>query len=73
MVDVALVYTAGVLVLFFFWIYGIVTFVRDLKNYVIPAYRQYRRDDATDARADRPDASEGPEARNDEVRHQPRN
>ena len=45
MVDPALVYVGGVFVLFFFWIYGIVAFVRDVKNKLVPAYRQYRRGD----------------------------
>ena len=45
MVDPALVYVGGVLVLFFFWVYGIVAFLRDVKNRLVPAYRQWRRDD----------------------------
>ncbi len=47
MVDPALVYVGGVLILFFFWIYGIVAFIRDMKNTVIPAYRQYRHGERT--------------------------
>ena len=40
---VPLVYYGGFLVLFFFWIYGIVSFALDLKNKVIPGIKQYRR------------------------------
>ena len=40
---VPVVYYGGFLVLFFFWIYGIISFVLDLKNTVIPGIRQYRR------------------------------
>lgn len=57
MVDPAIVYTGGVFVLFFFWIYGIVAAVRDVKNYVIPYYRQYRSEGDDSDRADRPAAS----------------
>lgn len=64
MVDPAVAYVAGVLVLFFFWLYGIVAFVRDVKNRLVPAYRQYRRDDP-----DEEDAAEsGPR---DEPRYPP--
>jgi hypothetical protein len=35
-------FTAGTL-LFFFWAYGFVSFVLDIKNKFIPAIRQYRR------------------------------
>lgn len=42
MVDAALVYVVGVVVLFFFWMYGIVAFLRDVKNKLLPAYRQWR-------------------------------
>lgn len=45
MVDLALIYGGGIVILFFFWIYGIVSFVLDVKNYLIPAYCQWRRDD----------------------------
>ncbi|WP_049895494.1 hypothetical protein [Halopiger xanaduensis] len=38
---VPLVYYGGLLVLFFFWIYGIVSFALDLKNTVIPGLRTY--------------------------------
>lgn len=56
MVDPALVYVGGVTLLFFFWIYGIVAFVRDVKNKLVPAYRQYRREDGADERGeDEPD------------------
>lgn len=38
-----IVYYGGLTILFFFWIYGIVSFVFDLKNKIIPGIRQYRR------------------------------
>ena len=41
--TVALVYYGGLTVLFFFWIYGIVSFVLDVKNRVLPAVRRYLR------------------------------
>jgi len=42
--DVAvLLYFGGGTVLFFFWIYGIVSFVRDVRHRFVPAVRQYRR------------------------------
>ncbi len=40
---VPLVYYGGLLILFFFWIYGIISFILDMKNTVIPGIRQYRR------------------------------
>jgi hypothetical protein len=40
---VALVYWGGMFVLFFFWVYGIVSFGFDLKNKIIPGILQYRR------------------------------
>lgn len=40
---VATVYWGGMLVLFFFWAYGIVSFGLDLKNKIIPGLIQYRR------------------------------
>jgi len=55
MVDPALLYVGAVVVLFFFWIYGIVSFGRDAKRYLVPAYRRWRRDDADgDEPADQP-------------------
>lgn len=39
----ALVFYGGGMVLFFFWAYGIVAFLLDLKNKFIPGFRQYRR------------------------------
>lgn len=42
MVDPLLYFAAGTL-LFFFWAYGIVSFVLDLKNKLLPAARQYVR------------------------------
>jgi len=40
---IATVYWGGLLVLFFFWAYGIVSFVLDLKNTIIPGIIKYRR------------------------------
>ncbi|ELY39683.1 hypothetical protein [Natronorubrum tibetense] len=40
---VPLVYYGGLTVLFFFWIYGIVSFALDLKHKLVPGIRQYRR------------------------------
>jgi len=40
---IATVYWGGMLVLFFFWAYGIVSFLLDLKNKIIPGIVQYRR------------------------------
>ncbi|MFC4543414.1 hypothetical protein ACFO5R_15900 [Halosolutus amylolyticus] len=40
---VPLVYYGGLTVLFFFWIYGIVSFTLDVKNKIVPGIRQYRR------------------------------
>ncbi|GAB3025831.1 hypothetical protein [Natronobiforma cellulositropha] len=40
---VVLFYLVGVFVLFFFWIYGIVSFALDLKNKIVPGIRRYRR------------------------------
>ncbi|WP_254271263.1 hypothetical protein [Haloarcula marina] len=39
----ATVYWGGMLVLFFFWAYGIGSFVLDMKNKIIPGLVQYRR------------------------------
>ncbi|UHQ98503.1 hypothetical protein HYG81_23280 (plasmid) [Natrinema zhouii] len=56
-----MVTTTGVLfivaavVLFFFWIYGIVSFYFDLRYQFLPAARRYLRDDE---QADRPDPEE---------------
>jgi hypothetical protein len=41
--HVATVYWVGMLVLFFFWAYGIGSFVLDLKNKIIPGIIRYRR------------------------------
>ncbi|WP_135534314.1 MULTISPECIES: hypothetical protein [Halostella] len=38
-----LVYFGGGTILFFFWVYGIVSFGLDLKHKIIPGIRQYRR------------------------------
>jgi len=40
---VALVYWGGMFVLFFFWVYGMVSFGFDLRNKIIPGILQYRR------------------------------
>ncbi|AHG01615.1 hypothetical protein HALLA_04240 (plasmid) [Halostagnicola larsenii XH-48] len=40
---IPILYYGGLLVLFFFWIYGIVSFARDVKRRVIPGIKQYRR------------------------------
>lgn len=40
---VAAVYWGGMVVLFFFWTYGIVSFGFDLKNKIIPGLLRYRR------------------------------
>lgn len=39
----ALVYWGGMLVLFFFWVYGIVSFAFDLKRTILPGIVRYRR------------------------------
>ncbi|ACV48380.1 MULTISPECIES: hypothetical protein [Halomicrobium] len=39
----AVVYWSGMVVLFFFWVYGIVSFAFDLRNKIIPGVLQYRR------------------------------
>jgi hypothetical protein len=41
--EAVLLYFGGGTLLFFFWIYGIVSFVFDIKNKIIPGIRQYRR------------------------------
>ncbi|MFD1645872.1 hypothetical protein [Haloarchaeobius litoreus] len=38
--EVALVYYGGGTLLFFFWVYGIVSFVRDLRRTYVPALRK---------------------------------
>ncbi|SEP79492.1 hypothetical protein [Natrinema salaciae] len=40
---VPVVYYGGLLALYFFWIYGIVSFGLDLKNKIVPGLKQYRR------------------------------
>jgi hypothetical protein len=42
MVDATLYFTIGT-ILFFFWAYGIVSFVLDVKNRLLPLGRQYLR------------------------------
>ena len=39
----AAVYWGGMIVLFFFWVYGIVSFALDLKNRILPGLVRYRR------------------------------
>ncbi|MFC4438757.1 MULTISPECIES: hypothetical protein [Natrialbaceae] len=41
--PLAIAYVTAVTVLFFFWVYGIVSFVFDLKNKIIPAAVHYAR------------------------------
>jgi len=41
--HLATLYWSGMLVLFFFWAYGIGSFILDLKNKIIPGIIQYRR------------------------------
>lgn len=41
--HIATLYWSGMLVLFFFWAYGIGSFVLDLKNKIIPGIVRYRR------------------------------
>ncbi|RDZ63352.1 hypothetical protein C5B90_09365 [Haloferax sp. Atlit-12N] len=41
--ELGLFYLGGMTVLFFFWAYGIVSFLLDLKNKFIPKGRQYLR------------------------------
>ncbi|MFP9192058.1 hypothetical protein ACLI4Q_10420 [Natrialbaceae archaeon A-CW1-1] len=40
---IPIVYYGGLTILFFFRIYGIVSFALDVKNRIIPGIRQYRR------------------------------
>jgi len=59
-----MVTTAGVLyvvfgtLLFFFWVYGIVSFYYDLKRQILPFLREYRGDDEPDAEEREPDREE---------------
>ncbi|QCJ46594.1 hypothetical protein [Haloprofundus sp. MHR1] len=41
--ELGLLYIGMVTLLFFFWAYGIVSFVLDLKNVIIPKGRQFLR------------------------------
>jgi|AntDeeMetagen285_2_1112576.scaffolds.fasta_scaffold15964_2 hypothetical protein len=41
--EIGLVYVGGMSLLFVFWAYGLVSFVLDVKNKLIPLLRQYRR------------------------------
>jgi hypothetical protein len=38
-----LIVVGGYTILFFFWAYGIVSFLLDLKNKIVPGVRQYLR------------------------------
>ncbi len=40
---IPIIYYGGLTTLFFFWIYGIVSFALDIRHKVIPIVRQYRR------------------------------
>ena len=40
---IPIVYYDGLTILFFFWIYGIVSFALDVRNSIVPGIRQYRR------------------------------
>ncbi|WP_256391370.1 hypothetical protein [Natronoarchaeum rubrum] len=53
--TVGVVYVVGVTVLFFFWVYGIYAFGRDVRRRYLPALRAYleqRESDAEAARAE---------------------
>ncbi|WP_440771774.1 hypothetical protein [Natronorubrum sp. DTA28] len=52
---VPIVYYGGLTVLFFFWIYGIVSFALDVKNTIIPGVRQYRHGRKTQKQQQRED------------------
>ncbi|KAB1193827.1 hypothetical protein GJR96_10415 [Haloferax sp. MBLA0076] len=41
--ELGLFYIGGMTILFFFWAYGIVSFLLDVKNIYIPKGRQYLR------------------------------
>ncbi|EMA44985.1 hypothetical protein [Halococcus saccharolyticus] len=41
--EFGLFYVGGMSLLFVFWAYGLVSFVLDVKNKLIPLVRQYRR------------------------------
>lgn len=41
--DTLLLYFGGGTLLFFFWVYGIVSFAIDIRKKIIPRIRQYRR------------------------------
>lgn len=42
-IDIGLLYVSAMTLLFFFWVYGIASFVLDVKNKFIPLGRQYLR------------------------------
>jgi hypothetical protein len=50
---VGVVYVVGVTVLFFFWVYGIYAFGRDLRHRYVPALREYRQNRAAETEAAR--------------------
>lgn len=41
--TLGIAYVVAVVILFFFWAYGIYAFFRDLRRSFIPKFRQYRR------------------------------
>lgn len=43
MVEATLLYVGGLTILFFFWVYGIASFILDVKNKLVPGARQYLR------------------------------
>ena len=42
--ELAWFYVGGFTLLFFFWMYGIVSFARDVRYRLLPAIRRYRAD-----------------------------
>ena len=40
--ELAWFYVGGLTLLFFFWVYGIVSFARDVRYRLLPAIRRYR-------------------------------
>ncbi|CCQ33048.1 hypothetical protein HLRTI_001067 [Halorhabdus tiamatea SARL4B] len=59
---VPVLYYGGFTILFFFWIYGIVSFALDVKNKIIPGLRAYRRgrnEHPPEQQSDQPEDREG--------------
>ncbi|GAB3673058.1 hypothetical protein [Halopiger thermotolerans] len=50
--TVGALFIVSAAVLFFFWIYGIVSFYFDLRHRFLPVAREYLRDDEQQARPD---------------------